>query len=101
MDDKSLRKTLFGDRNAPAENTGQLWARTIGGAILGAVAALIGAWLYTVVNGSDFTFGGAVASMVGAGIGLGAVIYLNNRRRHARTQQLDDDVIDNLPKRLG
>jgi hypothetical protein len=99
--DKSFRKTLFGDRNAPAENTGQLWARTIGGAILGALAALVGTWLYALVTGGDFTVGGAVSSMVGAGLGLGVVIYLNNRRRLARAQELDDDVIDNLPKRLG
>jgi hypothetical protein len=29
------------------------------------------------------------------------VIYLNNRRRRARTMELDDDIVDNLPKRLG
>jgi hypothetical protein len=97
----SVWKTLFGDRNAPAENTAQLWARTIGGAVLGAVAALIGAWLYALVTDGDFTFGGAVASMVGAGVGLGVVIYLNNRRRRARSMELDDEIVDNLPKRLG
>ena len=69
--DNSVWKTLFGDRNAPAENTGQLWARTIGAAILGAVVALIAAWLYAVITDGDFTVGGAVASMVGAGIGAG------------------------------
>ena len=99
--DKSLRKTLFGERNAPAENTGQLWARTIGGAILGALAALVAAWLYTLVTGGDFTPGGAASSMIGAGIGLGVVIYLNNRRRLDRAQAVDDEVVDNLPKHLG
>lgn len=99
--EKSLRKTLFGERNAPAENTGQLWARTLGGAIVGALAALLAAWLYALVTDGDFTVGGAVGSMIGAGIGLGVVIYRNNRRRLGRAQELDDDVVDNLPKQLG
>ena len=97
----SVWKTLFGDRNAPAENTGQLWARTIGAVILGATAALLGTLIYALVSDSDFTFSGAVAAMVGAGIGMGAVVYLNNRKRRARAEVLDDDVVDNLPKRLG
>ena len=99
--DKSFRKTLFGERNAPAETNGQLWARTVGGAVLGALAALLAAWLYALVTGGDFTAGSAAGSMIGAGIGLAVVIHLNNRRRLAHAQELDDEVVDNLPKRLG
>ena len=99
--DNSVWKTLFGDHNAPADTPGQLWARTFTAVILGACVALIATWLYALISDGDFTVGGAVSSMIGAGLGLGVVIHLNNRRRRDRAQELDADEIDNLPKKLG
>lgn len=97
----SAWKTLFGNRTDVAELPGQLWARAIGAALAGAVVALIANWLYSLVAGSTFSMGSAGSSMIGTGIGLAALVYINQRRRRDRAMHLDDETIDNLPKNLG